>query len=447
MQLAKVMINHVLGIEHLEFKAGKITRITADNGLGKTSILAAIQGALGGGNLSKLIRNGHDKAEVVLTFDDGHKVTAKITEKKTDRKVDAPQGWSAGGAKGWLEQRLNPMSFSPIRFVSADPKERIAQLLDASKLELDYSLLRDAAWPLIMDDFPKAGPIGEPLHAVEMVRKRCYDYRTEMNRLVKDKRSHVTELEATILPHAGQACDPKDLRQQLDAIKQQKADREKEIVRVAGEARSKADAEAAAAERQARAELEAKLKEIRAGREAAVSLIAALARKDEQALGAEYQPLIDEMNTAIGEAEAMATAEQRAKDTRAAITKATNAANEHEGEANYMTEALAKLDEMKIEMMKMLPVAGLSIDDGELLYEGVRFETLNEAKKVEVAMKVAQAAAGEIKLICLDGMERLGAKMRDAFEAWAATSDCQFFLTRVVDGAGLTIDSGEATAA
>lgn len=47
---------------------------------------------------------------------------------------------------------------------------------------------------------------------------------------------------------------------------------------------------------------------------------------------------------------------------------------------------------------------------------------------------VARIIAGELKVVCMDGMEALSPENYDAFKEAAKNTDLQFFVTRVGDG-------------
>lgn len=88
-----------------------------------------------------------------------------------------------------------------------------------------------------------------------------------------------------------------------------------------------------------------------------------------------------------------------------------------------------------------MPVEGLTIENGVLAYGGIPYDTLNEQKKADVAMQIAAAGAGELKIICMDGLEKLSKKSRAHFIKWAAKTDCQFFYCLVKDDEPLTVTS------
>ena len=71
MRITRISIRNFMAFEEMEFNAGALTVAVGVNGSGKTSILEAIKSGLNGGaHDASLLRNGADKAEIVLEFYD-----------------------------------------------------------------------------------------------------------------------------------------------------------------------------------------------------------------------------------------------------------------------------------------------------------------------------------------------------------------------------------------
>lgn len=452
LHISRIKIHSVLGIDHQEFKAGeRITRISGDNGTGKSSIIEAIRGTLSGGNLAKLIRNGEDHGEVVLILNDGTSVTAAIGESKTDRKIKKPDGYSGGSAKEWLTKNVNMSSFNPVEFVEAKPKDRLEQVLAASELELEFGDLAKAAYPMKLGslfNFKSDGDrVPDPLGAIEIVDKRIRETRTEVNRSIRDKQSHIAELEQSLPAAAPTAGDsPAQIRKQLDAIKQEEHNCRVTYLKAKQESSLAATNKAAEAARVVREEMEAKLRQIEAEKNAAIAAASETERAALAKLAAENQPRIDELNAAIGRAEQAQKAVEATQRTRDAIQRARAAVAEQETESEAYSAAIDKLAKLKIRVMEKLPVPGLAVVGGELYYGQIRVETLNTAKLIDLAIRIAEVTAGPLKFIMMDGFERLRRKMREAFEERTATSDCQFLVTEAVDDQPLTIEAEDREA-
>ena len=110
-------------------------------------------------------------------------------------------------------------------------------------------------------------------------------------------------------------------------------------------------------------------------------------------------------------------------------------------DAERQTAALAALDQYKSDLLASLPIPGLEVRDGEVFRDDVPFDRLNTAQQVDVAVEIAKLRAGELGVICVDGLELLDSKALQAFRDRALDSGLQLFITRVADGDELSINS------
>jgi hypothetical protein len=86
-----------------------------------------------------------------------------------------------------------------------------------------------------------------------------------------------------------------------------------------------------------------------------------------------------------------------------------------------------------------MPVPGITIVNGELLVNGLPLDNLSDGEKITIALEIAKAKAGDLKVILLDGFEKLSKNRRDDFIAKAKETGLQYFITRVTDDEGLNI--------
>ncbi len=85
----------------------------------------------------------------------------------------------------------------------------------------------------------------------------------------------------------------------------------------------------------------------------------------------------------------------------------------------------------------------MEIRGGEVYKGGIPFDRLNRAEQVKLAIRVAQLRAGELKLVCVDGLEVLDAQTFAAFAENAPRAGLQFVVTRVAPGP-LSVATAEA---
>lgn len=464
MIITRIEITNVLGIEHFQFAAGKFNRIVGSNGAGKSSIIGAIETALAGGHHPERIRNGAAEGSVEIELSNGYTHRTQIKPNGTARKIKTPEGAVITAAQGWIEAKLNPLSFRPLDFVEADNDGRVKQLLSVAKLELNPNAVLHAVAGVVK--LPDTFSARDPLGTIERVAKQVYDLRTGANRSLKDKRGHIEELRKSIPPGLEAPPDIDAKRAEWNAVKKQGASERKQIEDTAAmerkgienaakQTRTDANNRALEREREARAELVRKLAEI----ESEKTQILASANEAERTAVAEVNerertklaglrdrlgPRVEELAAEVGKLEQQQLQWATAEGTRSSIRKSEEEAAKLDAESKAATAALERLESLKTSLLEQLPVPGLEIRNGELVFNGVLYDTLNTAAQYDVAMRIAAAAAGELKVIQLDGIERLDAERRAAVEEWALKSDCQFWTTRVVDDQPLTVTHEEA---
>lgn len=86
-----------------------------------------------------------------------------------------------------------------------------------------------------------------------------------------------------------------------------------------------------------------------------------------------------------------------------------------------------------------MPVPGITIENGNLLIDDLPLDNLSDGRKMEIALEVAKAKAGELKIILIDGFEKLSKKRREHFLEKARDTGLQYFITRVTDDESLNI--------
>jgi hypothetical protein len=95
--------------------------------------------------------------------------------------------------------------------------------------------------------------------------------------------------------------------------------------------------------------------------------------------------------------------------------------------------ALTEIEKYKSELLSSLPIPGLTVLDGEIYRDGVQFDRLNTAQQVGIAVEIAKLRAGDLAIICCDGLELLDTDSYQEFHNQAVESGMQLFITRVSD--------------
>ena len=101
-----------------------------------------------------------------------------------------------------------------------------------------------------------------------------------------------------------------------------------------------------------------------------------------------------------------------------------------------LTARIEKGREMPKELLKIaaLPIPGIAVDANGLIRIGeTLIDGLSEGEKLELAFRVAKAQAGELKLICLDGWNKINPKDREWIEREISEDEYQYIILETTD--------------
>ena len=102
-----------------------------------------------------------------------------------------------------------------------------------------------------------------------------------------------------------------------------------------------------------------------------------------------------------------------------------------------LTARIAKAREMPMELLKIaaVPIPGMAVDgDGRIRIGQTLISDLSEGEQLELAFRVAKAQCGDLKVICLDGINKINDSDRTWIEREMETDEYQYFVTTTIDG-------------
>ncbi|UNY40525.1 DNA recombination/repair protein [Pararheinheimera phage vB_PsoM_KLER1-1] len=436
--ISKIRISNVLGIDELELTPGAILNvISGKNGKGKTSILEAIKACLKGGHDATLLRAGAEEGEIVLELDDGRSIEKSIKPDKSVTNVRGLDGKKMTSPASVVSQMADLLSINPVEFLSAGSKQRTEILLQAMPIELDatklLSLLPDMMAETAFDTS------GHPLEVIARVAKAAYDERTGINRSEKDKTATMTQLQASLggdkpaidesrLTELEQFVDNSGaaLQTQLNKIDARLSEysttrdvKISEATRIRDEAISAAHAAFSQSVAAARSEYDDVSAKAATAREQA-------RQKHEAATVAQRE----ELTTLRNEITLNAQQAQQRQMVQQFREEAFNLRKQ----SAALTKALEDIEAYKSSLIAQLPIDGLEVRDGEIYRHGVAFDRLNTAQKVLIAIEVAKLRAGQLPVVCCDGLELMDSETFGEFCKQAEDAGIQLFITRVSDG-------------
>ena len=379
----------------LEPSATGLTIVGGNNNQGKTSVLDAIAWALGGNKYkpSQAQREGSTiQPSLKITLSNG--LIVERSGKNSTLKVIDPSGNKAG--QNLLDSFVEELAINLPKFMEQTSKEKAKTLLQIIG-------------------------VGPQLAELEMQEKAKYDERHAIGVIADQKEKFAKEQ-----PYYPDA--PKELVSIAELIQQQQ-----EILAKNGEnarkrqnlAKIENDYQMAVADAQ---RLESMLKEAQEKQQALAQDLD-IARKD-------TKDLIDESTQEIEDS--IANIEQINLKVRANFDKdkAEEDAKGYREQYKELDNVIADIRKQKTDLLTNadLPLPGLSVDDGELLYLGQRWDNMSGSQQLQVATAIVRKLKPECGFVLIDKLEQMDQLTLQEFGAWLEQEGLQAIATRVSTG-------------
>lgn len=417
-KINKLEIENVKRIKAVKLEPSEngLTIIGGDNRQGKTSVLDSIAWALGGDNF----RPSQEKREgsvippnLKVTLSNGLVVERK--GKNSTLKVTDPSGQKAG--QTLLNEFVEVLALNLPKFMNASNREKCNTLLQILG-------------------------IGDQLAKLELKEKETYDQRRAIGQIADQKEKYAKE--QVYYPEA-----PKELVSPSDLIREQQA-----ILARNGENQRKRDRlqeitfekhriydEAQRLEQQIK-DLQDRLQE----RKAAYEKVAL----DEKTALKDAADLHDE-STAELEA-SIQNIEEINRKVRANLDK-DKAEDDAKGYREQYKELTAELDNIRKAKSDLLigadlPLPELSVLDGELTYQGQKWDNMSGSDQLRVATAIVRKLNPKCGFVLLDKLEQMDLTTLKEFGSWLEAEGLQAIATRVSKGdeCSIIIEDGYAVA-
>ena len=379
----------------LEPSANGLTVIGGKNGQGKTSVLDAIAWALGGDRYrpSNAEREGSTlPPHIKLELSNG--LTVERSGKNSALKVVDTTGKRSG--QQLLNEFVEQLAIDLPRFMQASNREKADTLLQVIG-------------------------VGDQVHSLEVKEKEVYNRRHMIGQEADRKRKHADEL-----PHYPAA--PKEpvsasqlIRQQQDILarngeNQRKRMRANQIEHEYGRASAHVSilrSQLADAQKQLQ-QLEADL---------------AVAQKDALDLQDEST---EEIERSLQEIEQINIQVRANCDREKAEQDAAYYAQQYQDLTNELEEI--RRDKYALLDSAQLPLPGLSVEDGELTYQGKKWDCMSGSDQLIAATAIVRAINPRCGFVLLDKLEQLDTDTLKEFGIWLTGEGLQAIATRVSTG-------------
>lgn len=397
MKINKLEIENVKRVKavKLEPTANGLTIIGGNNNQGKTSVLDSIAWALGG---ERYRPSGAQRNDSVIpptlhvVMNNGLVVERK--GKNSDLKVTDPSGKKGG--QQLLNEFVEQLAIDLPKFMEASSQDKAKILL-------------------------KIIGVGERLAELEQQEKELYNRRLAIGQIADQKRKFAKE--QPYFPDA-----PRDIVSPTDLIRQQQ-----DILARNGENQRKRDK--ADRYRQSVALLTREME----------SLQEQLRKKSQEleeaqtSLNVAMMEAQDLQDASTAELESsIANIEEINRKVRANLDKdkAEEDALVYKNQYDSLTADITKVREDKINLLQSaeLPLPGLSVAEGELVYNGQKWDCMSGSDRLKVATAIVRKLNPKCGFVLLDKLEQMDLQTLKEFGRWLEQEGLQAIATRVSTG-------------
>lgn len=403
-RINKLEIENVKRVKAVKLKPSDtgLTIIGGNNQQGKTSVLDAITWALGGNKYRP--SNAKNESSVIppiikLTMSNGLVVERK--GKNSDLKVIDPRGEKAG--QQLLDSFIEELALNLPKFMNQSSKEKANTLLQIIG-------------------------VGDKLAELEQEEKEAYNQRHAIGQIADQKEKYAKE--QVYYPDA-----PQQLVSASDLIKRQQEMLAKNGQNQIHRNNLKELEASQVLDKEKYEQITAKIEELTREKEGLGSLINSRAENIELAKKT-VEELQDE-STAELEA-SIENIEQLNEKVRANLSKekAEEDAQGYRDQYSRLSTIINDIRKKKTDLLNSanLPLEGLMVDDGELLYKGYKWDSMSGAEQLKVATAIVRKLNPDCGFVLMDKLEQMDLDTLKEFGQWLEQEGLQVIATRVSKG-------------
>lgn len=389
-KINKLEIENVKRVKAVKIEPASngLTVIGGNNNQGKTSVLDAIAWALGGDKFRPSMAQNSTSVippHLHLVLNNGLVVERK--GKNSDLKVTDPEG-NKGGQQ-LLNEFVEQLALNLPKFMESSSKEKANILLQIIG-------------------------VGSRLTELEQQEKELYNRRLAIGQIADQKEKFAKEQ-----PYYPEA--PKEIVSASDLIRQQQ-----DILARNGENQRK---------RENLHKLEQEYQRINdqlaelMKKQDAVHADLETARKSAENLKDESTAELESNITSI---------EEINRKVRANLDKdkAEEDALEYRNQYRQLTQEIESVRQSKTDLLENadLPLEGLSVEEGELVYKGQKWDNMSGSDRLKVAAAIIRKLNPRCGFVLLDKLEQMDMDTLNEFGAWLEQEGLQAIATRVSTG-------------
>lgn len=358
-----------------------LTILGGNNGQGKTSVLDAICWAVGGAKFkpTNAPRDGaYTDPHIRLTLSNG--LIVERAGKNASLKVTDPNGNKSGQAL--LDSFISELALNLPKFLNASDREKADTLL-------------------------RIIGVGDKLAQMENEEQRLYNQRHTIGQIADQKKKFAAELPSWQGVPEQPVTASELIAQQQDILR-----RNAEKQRLRGEL-SKWTAEVSRLE----SELESAKQNLLIAQTSATDLQDESTEEIERSISE-----IELVNAKVRDNINKAQAEQEAADLS--------------GQYDKLTEQIECIRKTRTDLLNAadLPLPGLSVEAGKLLYNGKAWDCMSGSEQLTVATAIVRKLQPDCGFVLLDKLEQMDVQTLQNFGSWLESEGLQAIATRVSTG-------------
>ncbi len=396
-KINKLEIENVKRVKAVKIEpaANGLTIVGGKNNQGKTSVLDSIAWALGGNKFKPSKPQRDDSVippSIQIIMSNGLVVERK--GKNSDLKVIDPEGRKGG--QQLLDSFVEQLAIDLPRFMQSTSKEKAETLLQIIG-------------------------VGDQLYELERAETETYNRRHTIGQIADQKKKFADE--QTYYPDA-----PKEPVQASELIKQQQ-----DIL-----ARNGKNQEYRNNLQRLEAEQKVEVDEFHRLQQQIEKLESSIEARDEALIAARKtaEELHDESTAELEKS--IRDIEEINVKVRANLDKgkAQDDANAYKDQYDELTAELDGIRQAKKDLLKGadLPLDGLSVEDGELLYNGHRWDNMSGSDQLKVATAIVRKLKPDCAFVLIDKLEQMDLDTLKEFGSWLEGEGLQAIATRVSTG-------------
>lgn len=475
MKISKINIEKLYGIEQLELD-GKSVELTGSNGVGKSSVLDAIRLALTNNSKRKyIVKNGQKEGKIYVKLDDGTTIERKKRTDKSDYKsIKDGNGNDIASPESFLKDIFTPLQLEPVEFLSMSEQEQNRILLNLIKFDKDKKQFITEKFGEEINWVDYDNSILEILNEIQSKDGQYYQVREDINRNIRNEQAIISDI-AKDIPEGYDVNKWRNftLSEKYEELNKKKAFNENIDKSIAY-----------------KENYDNKIKQIETTESNTLLQIEANKVEEKNKINTEIQDLKNRILLLEKELEnvdtkyekVIAEAKSKTATEKAKLEENIKIANEwaekpkmetetienelkiaeemkgHINEYDRMMEKKSHIDLLKaqsesltnkIELARNLPgeilkeveipVKNLTVVDGIPLVNNLAISNLSEGEKLQLCVDVALANPDSLKIILIDGTEKLSEANRNKLYEICKEKGLQVLATRTTDSNELNI--------